>query len=142
MEQKKLGVDIGNVVIGGGGEDTSFFGDNFLNTPMIPGAFTEIAELAQEFDVWIISKCGQKVQDKTLIWLEHHNFFEVTGVKREQVIFCRKRNEKAGIAESLGLVAFIDDREDIIDSMQGVVQQPILFTSWAETEVWESTRFA
>lgn len=151
MEEKVVGVDLGNVVIGGGttspetnpeAEDTSFFGDNFLKTPRIPGSFEAVAELAKKFDVWIISKCGQKVQDKSLAWLEHHNFFEITGVKREQVIFCRKRNEKAGIAQSLGLFAFIDDREDIIESMQGVVAKPLLFTSWEETRAMAPELFS
>ena len=132
---EKIGIDIGNVIFGGGGEDTSFFGENFLETPVIHGSFEAISELAQEFDIWLVSKCGQKVQDKTLLWFAHHGFFEATGVNPEQVIFCRKRNEKAGIAESLGLRAFIDDREDIIDSMEGIVDQPILFTAWKETSV-------
>lgn len=153
--KKRVGVDLGNVVIGGGAaqtgetregdsaaiEDTSFFGDNYLKTPMVTDAFEAVAELSKNFDVWIISKCGLKVQEKSLNWLEHYNFFEITGVQREQVIFCRKRNEKAGIAQSLNLVAFIDDREDIIESMQGVVEQPILFTSWKETKVHPPERF-
>lgn len=135
MEKVRIGIDIGNVIFGGGGDDTSFFGDNFLNTPTMEGSFEAVAELTKKFDVWLISKCGQKVQDKTLLWFTHHRFFELTGVKPEQVIFCRKRNEKAGIAESLGLQAFIDDRKDIIDSMQGVVERPVLFTSWKETAI-------
>jgi hypothetical protein len=135
MEKIRIGIDIGNVIFGGGGEDTSFFGDNFLNTPTMEGSFEAIASLSQTYDIWLISKCGQKVQDKTLLWFAHHEFFEATGVNPEQVIFCRKRPEKAGIAESLGLRAFIDDREDIIESMKGIVDQPILFTSWAETHV-------
>lgn len=133
MEKVRIGIDIGNVIFGGGGEDTSFFGDNFLNTPKIEGSFQAVSELAEKFDVWLISKCGQKVQDKTLLWFDHHDFFESTGVNSEQVIFCRKRNEKAGIAAELGIQAFIDDREDIINSMKGIVPTPVLFSSWQET---------
>jgi hypothetical protein len=88
--------------------------------------------LAKEFDVWLISKCGKKIQDRSLAWLEAYEFFEVTGVKPEQVIFCRQRKEKSPIAESLALRVFIDDRVDIISSMENIVAHPILFRSWEE----------
>lgn len=135
MEKDSIGIDIGKVIIGGVSElpDTSFFGDNFLETPPIAESFESIRLLANEFDVWLISKCGQKIQERSLAWLEAYGFFEATGVKREQVIFCRQRKEKAPIAASLGLRVFIDDRVDIISSMAGVVEHPILFTSWDET---------
>jgi hypothetical protein len=135
MEKIRIGIDIGNVIIGGATElpDTSFFSDNFLATPPIPESFESIQLLAEEFDVWLISKCGQKIQDRSLAWLEAYKFFEVTGVHPEQVIFCRQRKEKAPIAESLGLRVFIDDRVDIISSMEEIVDYPILFTSWRET---------
>jgi hypothetical protein len=141
MEKKRIGIDIGNVIVGGGGEDTSFFSDNFLKTPKIDGAFEAIQSLAEEFDVWLLSKCGQTVQDKSLAWLLHHDFYKTTGVNPEQVIFCRQRNQKAGIAKNLGFRAFIDDRNDIIDSMEGIVDQPILFTSWEEVKVRPAESF-
>lgn len=135
MEKVRIGIDIGKVIIGGVSElpDTSFFSDNFLATPPIEDSFESIQLLAEEFDIWLISKCGQKIQERSLVWLESYKFFEVTNVKPEQVVFCRKRNEKAPIAESLGLEVFIDDRVDIITSMEGVVDHPILFSSWKET---------
>lgn len=136
MKQLTVGIDIGNVIIGGDGpEDTSFFSDNFLRTPMIKDAFDSIATIASTSDVWLISKCGEKVQAKTLAWLEDRDFFAITGVNPEQVIFCKTRPEKAGIAERLGLDVFIDDRTDIIDSMKGIVAQPILFTSWDKVKI-------
>lgn len=135
MEKVRIGIDIGKVIIGGAADqpDTSFFSDNFLATPPIHESFESIQWLAKEFDVWIISKCGQKIQDRSLVWLEAYKFFEITGVNPEQVIFCRQRKEKAPIAESLGLRVFIDDRVDIISSMENVVEHPVLFTSWEET---------
>lgn len=135
MKKVSIGIDIGKVIIGGASEqpDTSFFSDDFLATPPVHESFESIQQLAQEFDVWIISKCGQKIQDRSLAWLAAYNFFETTGVNPEQVIFCRQRKEKAPIAESLGLRVFIDDREDIISSMKNIVEHPILFTSWKET---------
>lgn len=142
MSKLRVGIDIGNVIIGGGGEDTSFFSDGFLKTPMIPGAFDSIKEIAAKHDVWLISKCGARVQERTRDWLEDRDFFEITGVNPEQMIFCKTRPEKAVIAERLGLSVFIDDRDDIIDSMEGIVEQRILFTAWDKVninpEVWFS----
>jgi hypothetical protein len=37
------------------------------------------------------------------------------------------------MAQALELDIFVDDREDIIESMQGIVKHPILFTSWEQT---------
>jgi hypothetical protein len=135
MEKVRIGIDIGKVIIGGAAEqpDTSFFSDNFLETPPVPKAFESIQLLAKDFDVWLISKCGQKIQDRSMAWLKTYKFFELTGVKSEQVIFCRQRKEKAPIAASLELRVFIDDRVDIISSMEEIVDFPILFCSWEET---------
>ena len=135
MEKKRIGIDIGNVIVGGGGEDTSFFSDNYLKTPKIEGSFEAIRKLAEDFDVWLLSKCGQTVQDKSLAWLLYHDFYSITGVNPEQVLFCRQRNQKAGIAKNMGFRVFIDDRTDIIDSMNGIVDQPIMFTSWDKVKV-------
>lgn len=135
MEQKKLvGIDIGNVIIGGAGsEDTSFFTDGFLATPEIKDAIKSIAALNREYKVWLLSKCGAATQAKTLLWLEDRDFHNITGIPSERVLFCRKRPEKAPIAAELGFKVFIDDREDIIQSMKDVLPFPILFTSWEKT---------
>lgn len=134
MKKQRLGIDVGKVIIGGAGEeDTSFFSDDFLLTPEVKNAFTSIKFLAGKYDIWIISKCGQKVQDRTLLWLEARGFFGFTGVSKEQVLFVRKRPAKAPLAVELGLIAFLDDRDDIIESMNGLVQHPILFKTWEQT---------
>lgn len=134
MEKLRIGIDIGKVIIGGEGEaDTSFFDDNYLMTPEVAGAFTAIRTLSEKFDVWIISKCGTKVQERTLEWLLSREFYTKTQVAPEQVLFVKKRPQKAPLAEELGLVAFIDDREDIIASMQGKIPHPILFRDWEQT---------
>lgn len=128
----RIGIDIGNVIIGGGGEDT-FFTDNFLDTPEMEGAFWGIRGLWQaQHELHIISKCGKATEKKSLVWLE---VFGITGllVPLHRTHFVRKRDLKAPMAQALELQVFIDDREDIIESMQGVVAYPILFTSWEQT---------
>jgi len=125
-----LGIDIGGVIISdqGDGTDTSFFSDNFLMTPQNPEAIETIARIKHRFDdVVIISKCGPKVEKKTILWLHYHKFFEKTDIDSDRLFFCRKRPEKAGIAQGLGVTHYIDNRMDIINSMMGVVPNLFLF---------------
>lgn len=60
------------------------------------------------------------MQAKTLKWLEHHRFHDITGVSADRVHFCRKRSEKAGICERLGITHFVDDRLEILGSLTTV----------------------
>lgn len=129
-----VGIDIGNVIIGGGGQERGFFTENYLATPQIYGAFDSIKELVNVgHEVVLISKCGAPVMAKTVNWLQTHEFFEYTGVDIDSVYFVPKREDKAPLAQQLGVEIMIDDREDIIESMQGVVALPILFEDWETT---------
>lgn len=128
----KIGIDIGNVIIGGGGDDTQFFGPDYIETPMVKGARKFIRELAlEDHELHIVSKCGEKVEIKTLDWLDYWSFHML--IPAHRIHFVRKRHLKAPMAQALELDIFIDDRQDIIDTMEGVVKFPILFTSWEET---------
>lgn len=129
-----LGIDIGRVIIsaGSGRGDTSFLdGDlvSALRTPPAEAAFPSIAQLVGDVGgrVWLVSKAGPRVQDRTLRWLEHHRFWSETGVHRARLRFCRQRAEKADIARSLGLTHFVDDRVDVLAAMTGVVRFRFLF---------------
>ena len=129
-----IGIDIGNVIIGGDHEDRTFFGDDYLLAPAVWGAFDSIRDLVnQGHEIVLISKCGIPVMTKTVSWLQYHDFFEHTGVSIDSMYFVRNREEKAPLAQDLGVDIMIDDREDIIQSMEGVVELPILFTSWDAT---------
>lgn len=130
----RLGIDIGRVIIGpvvDGQQDTSFLGTRFeeaMLTPPADGAFDTIARLADDFEqIHLISKCGESVQRKSLGWLDHHDFYGVTGIPRDRVHFCRKRPDKAPIARRLRLTHFIDDRLDVLRPMRGIVQHLLLF---------------
>lgn len=127
----RIGIDIGNVIIGGGGEDT-FFTDDYLKTPEMDGAWGSVRALHDKgHELHIISKCGKATEAKSVEWLEDNYFFNV--IPRHRTHFVRKRELKAPMAKALELQVFIDDREDIIESLQGVVKHPILFTSWEQT---------
>lgn len=138
MEQHHsvLGVDFGGVIQGGavvgGVEDTTFLtgGDEAaMATPEVPGAFLALARLTKDFEgrVWIVSKCGPRVEARTWAWLEHHDFFAATGIDPSHLRFCRQRSEKADRCRELAVSHFIDDRSDVLEHLAGVVAHRFLF---------------
>ena len=92
-----LGIDIGRVLISpdpaNGKADTSFIGGSLeaaLATPPYEGMFEAVPVLVELFEgrVWLVSKAGPKVQEKTRHWLRRHAFFERTGIDPENLRFC------------------------------------------------------
>jgi hypothetical protein len=77
--------------------------------------------------VWIISKCGPGVQEKTRKWLQHHRFFERTGIDERNLRFCLRRPQKALHCAGIGITHFIDDRCDVLKAMREVVPNLYLF---------------
>jgi hypothetical protein len=125
-----LGIDIGRVIIGAadasGAADTSFISGSeeaALSTPASPGAFEAIAELTRAFAgrVWLVSKCGPRIQQLTRRWLLHSEFYERTGVRQDRVRFCRERPEKREHCLAIGATHFIDDRLDVLKHLVGTV---------------------
>jgi hypothetical protein len=132
VSEPRLGVDIGRVIIEGDGPDTSFVGgseEEALRAPEIPGAFDALGRLHRDFGgrIWLVSKCGKRVEARTRLWLARRRFFEITGISREHLAFCRTRPEKAPICESLRITCFVDDRWDVLATMAGIVPHRILF---------------
>ena len=127
-----LGVDIGRVIIHGDGPDTSFIGgaeDDAMRAPPMAGAFESLTRLCQRFDgrVWLVSKCGPRVQERTRRWLDRHRFFQTTGIPYGQLRFCRERREKAPICKQLGVGLFVDDRLDVLAAMRDIVEHRFQF---------------
>jgi hypothetical protein len=130
--QPVLGIDIGRVIIGAadssGRADTSFLSgseETALSTPASAGAFDAIAELTRAFAgrVWLVSKCGPRIQQLTRRWLLRQSFFERTGVRPDRVRFCLKRPEKRDHCAAIGATHFIDDRLDVLEHLVDLVPQ-------------------
>jgi hypothetical protein len=139
--QPALGIDIGRVIINGpahpAGGDTAFFeGDEatMLATPEIADAVEVIARLVPLFGgrVWLVSKCGRRVQDRTLRWLDGHDFYRRTGLSRDHVEFCRARPDKRGHCERFQLTHFIDDHPEVHDAICGAVDYQYYFGPQAQ----------
>jgi len=133
---KKLGIDIGRVLIApdapDGKADTSFIGGSLeaaLATPPYEGVFEAVPVLVELFkgQVWLVSKAGPRVQDKTRHWLRHHAFFERTGIAPDGLRFCLERPQKAQHCRELAITHFIDDRLDVLMHLEGVVPSRFLF---------------
>lgn len=130
-----IGIDVGRVIISPGDSskpDTSFIGgslEDALDTPPCDGMFDVMPALVERFEgrAWIVSKCGTRIQQRTLQWFEHHRFFERTGIPRGNVRFCLQRPQKALHCRELGITHFIDDRIDVLEPMAGIVPNRYLF---------------
>jgi hypothetical protein len=132
----RLGVDIGRVVIDGpshpAGGDTAFFGRSLevaLATPPMADLFVVLPRLVERFDgrVWLISKCGDRIRDRSLAWLEHHRFWERTGIDPTHARFCRERPQKADHCRELGITHMVDDKLDVHAALRGLVEHRYLF---------------
>jgi hypothetical protein len=138
---ERLGVDIGRVIIDGthhpDGGDTAFFtGDTarLLRTPPMADVFEVLPRLAASFGgrVWLVSKCGERVEQRTRLWLAHHEFADRTGIAEDHVRFCRRRPDKAVHCAELGITHFVDDRPDVHEALAGVVGHRFLFGPQAQ----------
>jgi hypothetical protein len=136
MKEPRLGIDFGRVINEGsaepGGDDTTFLSGGFeeaMRTPAMADSFEVIARLVQQFEgrVWIVSKCGERIQERTRQWLDYHDFWSKTGVSPDNKRFCRKRPDKAIHCKQLQITHFIDDRRDVLGHMQGIVEHRYLF---------------
>lgn len=156
-----LGIDIGRVIISAsdssGRSDTAFLsGDDerALQTRPSPGAFEAISELVQAFQgrVWLVSKCGPRIQSLTRRWLERQAFFARTGLAPEHVRFCLKRPEKREHCAAIGATHFVDDRLDVLTHLVGLVPHLYWFghqsgqvtvPAWAQQTLdWSAARVA
>jgi hypothetical protein len=114
-----IGIDVGGVIIDRANDNTaqSFLGSNFLQAAAVPGAFDAIRRLFMERfgpHVYLVSRCGLSIQEKTSLWLQHHDFYAQTGVAPRNVMYCLERHQKAEICRRLGITYFIDDRLEVL----------------------------
>lgn len=136
----KLGVDIGRVIIQGDGPDTNFIGgseDEAMRAPAMEGVVEALALLVEQFrpeNVWIVSKCGPRIEARSRAWLDRRRFFESTGIPRANIRFCKQRRDKAKICLDLGIGYFVDDRVDVLVPMAGIVPHRFLFGATSSRE--------
>jgi hypothetical protein len=135
-EKARIGIDIGRVIMAPtdsvGRADTSFLSGSeaaAMETPPSEHAVRVITDLVTrtQGDVWLVSKCGPRIQKLTLKWLDHWRFYASTGMAPDHVRFCKERRDKALHARQLRLTHFVDDRLDVLQHLRGLVGRLYLF---------------
>lgn len=128
----------GNRLAPGAGEcaDTLFLSGGFaeaMRTPPTIDALDVLAALVPRFEgrVWVISKCGPRIEQRTRQWLDHHDFAARTGIPRAHLRFCRTRAGKLPHCTELGITHMIDDRLDVHRHLRGHVPHLYLFGAQA-----------
>ena len=117
--------DIGGVIIAKSApseneadqQEDTMFSSNYLNSAQEKDAFDTLRQITSSIgseNVFLISKCGELVQQKTLEWLNHTKFYEKTNIPVSNVKFCKERSQKAAIIANLGVTHFVDDRLDVL----------------------------
>ncbi len=100
---------------------------------VMPGAFEAITELVSilQGNVWIISKASRPTQAATRAWLSQTGFYRQTGFSPGNITFCEKRSDKAALCRAFHLTHFVDDHEEVLEHLAGIVPNLYLFGSWA-----------
>jgi len=130
---RRIGLDVGGVIIDAAandGTDTDLRGDNFMKATPVADACDSVRQLVDRYsadNIFIISKCGVVMEDRTRRWFVGNNFYTDTGFNPANLYFCRTRAEKAPLAKRLGLTDFVDDRQDVLEYMEGIVARRYLF---------------
>ncbi|GAB2806668.1 hypothetical protein GCM10022221_00040 [Actinocorallia aurea] len=130
MGEARLGVDLGRVVVGANRQaDGRVFLDDPRLMPLIEGAFEILPRIVERFNgrAWVISRVSEEGEPMSLAWLEHHEFYKVTGIPRAHIRYCRRRADKAQHCAELGITHMIDDRMDVHRAIRDVVPHRYLF---------------
>lgn len=133
MKKVALGVDIGNVIINHRLMDKSNRDEwqkKYIASPPVDGVFDSLKILSDEKfmgNIFLISKCNDEAEPLIKTWFEKHDFYNKTGIKPENVFFCRERHEKEIICTKLGITHFIDDRLEVLSHMVGKIPHLFLF---------------
>ncbi len=138
-EVKSWGVDIGNVLIKNLPMKTQLLLTERKIPPqevvkqlsLVPDALLGLRFLSQRVgpeNVWIVSKASPHQREVSRLALEKFRFYPTTGLKPDQVLFCPERKDKRPIIKALDLEGHIDDRGEVIESIQKFVKCPVWFS--------------
>jgi hypothetical protein len=126
-EVRRCGVDIGNVIVKNGSYTSKLTIDN---AELVPGSVQGVKFLVNKVgtsNVWIVSKASLEQQESSKIFLERFGLYSTAGLSHDHVRFCLERLDKAPIIKELDLQGHIDDRGEVIESIQNFVPCPVWF---------------
>jgi hypothetical protein len=103
----KIGIDVGWTIKGVKSEN-----DRFKPSPNCFRIITSWINRGD--DIFIISKVNSYQKKEVEEWLEKNNFFNITGVKPENLYFCFERRDKSLFVKALNINIMIDDRPEVM----------------------------
>lgn len=135
VQVKRWGVDIGNVLVKNFNHKVTDVSqvtwENIKeNGELVPDAIQGLKLLIDKVgadNVWIVSKVSPIQQMISELILKELQICEQTGMRPEQIRFCLERKDKAPIIKELQLEGHIDDRGEVIESLQSFLPCPIWF---------------
>lgn len=111
-----LGIDLGRTVV---------CREN--NNKPFDDCFNVIRELTHLFNnSFVISRVNSAQREKSIEWLKDNDFYNQTGINKDNVYFCFERRDKNLFVNGLNIGIFIDDRPDVLIPMKDHVKK-ILF---------------
>lgn len=110
-----LGIEISGVIIVRSPDvdedEDPFCSDRFDAVPIVPGALEAVRLLVEQRfcdKVLLISVATPGVQAKMMRWLTNRNFYEKTGVSRDNVVFCRELDEKEDVCKEKNISVMLE----------------------------------
>lgn len=114
----RLGVDLGNTIVNNRDPEKNPFDDAFR----VIKRFVDAG-----WEMFIVSRVNPDQEIRSRKWLEDRSFFQLTGISKLNLYYCRERFEKALIAEDLNLTHFIDDRAEVLSKMPDFMEKLLYF---------------
>lgn len=110
----KIGIDLGKTIV------------KMPEKIPFDNCFDILAYWAKYHEIFIISRVNSDQKERSLKWLKDFNFFELTGIKKDNLYYCFDRRDKSLFVKALNIELFIDDRPEVLSFMDKNVRK-ILF---------------
>lgn len=92
--------------------------------------FEVINKLTKKYgDGYIVSRVNSDQKIRAEKWLEDNDFYNLTGLKKENIYYCFERRDKSIFAAGLNINCFIDDRPDVLIPMNNDIKK-ICYNPW------------
>jgi len=127
----RVASDIGGVILEGAKDGSTTAGEDYdgAHSSLLPGALDGLRALATEYEVWLLSYCGESMEDKTRAKLRSCGVADI--VPEERWRFTRTRPDKAVVMKAEGISILIDDRGDIVGHCHANYLRAVLFKQHA-----------
>lgn len=88
-------------------------------------SFKLVARYVQRYETYIVSAVGdEQMEAETMEWLDTHEFWAATGIRRDQIYFCGTgKGEKIAVCRNTGIVpdVVVDDKPEILEEFRGAL---------------------